>query len=229
MNRVSTLAAAAAVAALMAVSSPASATILTATYTGFINDGFDMTGLFGTAGQNLATLGYVARYTYDTNAGFHDTSNPAIDIIEGGSFYGAAAPVSATLTINGVTLSVGGGYKSFALTAPGAPDIEHQNATGPSSNPAYEELTNFAFVTLPTITSTLATTGSLVQGDFVFAVANANLTAFTTHTFGHFNGQGTVTISDGSVPEPATWGLMILGFGGAGVALRRRRTTAATA
>jgi len=31
----------------------------------------------------------------------------------------------------------------------------------------------------------------------------------------------------GGVPEPTTWGLMILGLGGAGVALRRRRLAAA--
>jgi hypothetical protein len=31
----------------------------------------------------------------------------------------------------------------------------------------------------------------------------------------------------GAVPEPATWGLMILGFGGAGAALRSRRRKAA--
>jgi hypothetical protein len=31
----------------------------------------------------------------------------------------------------------------------------------------------------------------------------------------------------GAVPEPAAWALMIIGFGGAGVALRRRRTLVA--
>lgn len=33
----------------------------------------------------------------------------------------------------------------------------------------------------------------------------------------------TFSFSTGAVPEPATWAMMILGFGGAGVALRRRR------
>ncbi len=39
-------------------------------------------------------------------------------------------------------------------------------------------------------------------------------------------GEGTLTVSGttGGVPEPATWGLMILGFGAAGAALRRRRS-----
>ena len=40
---------------------------------------------------------------------------------------------------------------------------------------------------------------------------------------------GTITITydtvAGAIPEPATWGLMILGFGAIGGAMRRRRTT----
>ncbi|THD72156.1 MAG: PEP-CTERM sorting domain-containing protein [Phenylobacterium sp.] len=37
--------------------------------------------------------------------------------------------------------------------------------------------------------------------------------------------QGTVT----ALPEPATWGLMLLGFGGLGAVLRRRRADLALA
>ncbi|HEX7947292.1 MAG TPA: PEPxxWA-CTERM sorting domain-containing protein, partial [Phenylobacterium sp.] len=33
----------------------------------------------------------------------------------------------------------------------------------------------------------------------------------------------------GGVPEPATWAMMILGFGGIGAVLRRRRVLGATA
>jgi hypothetical protein len=42
---------------------------------------------------------------------------------------------------------------------------------------------------------------------------------------------GTASFIPASVPEPATWGLMIVGFGGMGAMLRsnRRRTVAATA
>jgi len=36
----------------------------------------------------------------------------------------------------------------------------------------------------------------------------------------------TISIRDASVPEPATWALMITGFGGAGAALRSRRRAA---
>lgn len=37
---------------------------------------------------------------------------------------------------------------------------------------------------------------------------------------------GTLNLSPVAVPEPATWGLMIFGFGAAGAVLRRRRTLA---
>jgi len=34
---------------------------------------------------------------------------------------------------------------------------------------------------------------------------------------------GNVTITNAAVPEPATWAMMILGFGAVGMVLRRRR------
>jgi hypothetical protein len=40
---------------------------------------------------------------------------------------------------------------------------------------------------------------------------------------------GTISFELSAVPEPASWALMIMGFGGAGAALRRRRHTALSA
>jgi opacity protein-like surface antigen len=40
---------------------------------------------------------------------------------------------------------------------------------------------------------------------------------------------GTLNLSPAAVPEPATWGLMIMGFGGMGAVLRRRRQATAFA
>jgi len=76
-----------------------------------------------------------------------------------------------------------------------------------------------------------ATYGPLLSGvNFTTQTVN-----FTTTTAGHLiftehgpsDQQGNlldnVTLSTGGVPEPASWALMILGFGGVGAALRSRR------
>ena len=44
------------------------------------------------------------------------------------------------------------------------------------------------------------------------------------------NGQGALVVTQGSVPEPSTWAMMILGFGGIDfMAYRRSRKSAAIA
>ena len=66
-------------------------------------------------------------------------------------------------------------------------------------------------------------------GPTLFSGAPGNPT-FNLGTFNLFsiaNGNSTLTISRAvtvaAVPEPATWAMMLLGFGGIGVAMRRRR------
>lgn len=48
-------------------------------------------------------------------------------------------------------------------------------------------------------------------------------------TVGSMSVTNTVQIGSGAVPEPASWTLMIVGFGGIGACLRRRRQTAVAA
>jgi hypothetical protein len=67
--------------------------------------------------------------------------------------------------------------------------------------------------------------GSGWGGSFVGAADNVNL------SFGNAGGLAANFEPDaaGGVPEPATWGLMLVGFGGLGAVLRRTRRTGALA
>jgi hypothetical protein len=65
----------------------------------------------------------------------------------------------------------------------------------------------------------------LLAGVSYFAVAssfsNGDAGAYTLT----IDGPGSALLGAGGVPEPATWAMMILGFGVVGGAMRRRRTT----
>jgi hypothetical protein len=70
--------------------------------------------------------------------------------------------------------------------------------------------------------------GSLVNGAFLDGgpnslVANSNIGVSGRYLFTVRSGQ----VAPGVIPEPATWAIMIMGFGAAGAALRRRRTALA--
>ena len=77
--------------------------------------------------------------------------------------------------------------------------------------------------------------GTLVPGGSASGSSNsltlsANLTPGTNYTFVYSgnlvnsgNISGNAALGMAAVPEPATWGLMLLGFGGMGMMLRRRR------
>ena len=63
-------------------------------------------------------------------------------------------------------------------------------------------------------------------------IFRTNATAFTRGTFGVIDGStfsGLAFAPTSAVPEPATWGLMLVGFGIVGSTLRRRRSQAAYA
>lgn len=59
-------------------------------------------------------------------------------------------------------------------------------------------------------------------GQFSVSLSNAT---FGTPGSADVTGRFTLLSQNGAVPEPATWALMILGFGAIGAAMRRSRTT----
>jgi hypothetical protein len=54
--------------------SPASAAIVTATYTGTVKDSFDSNGVFGTPGADLGGAGYSLVFTIDDTVGTYQAS-----------------------------------------------------------------------------------------------------------------------------------------------------------
>lgn len=64
--------------------------------------------------------------------------------------------------------------------------------------------------------------GALLDGGPNSLVANSNIGVDGRYLFTVRNGSVTVPTTPGAVPEPATWAMMIAGFGLAGAALRRR-------
>jgi hypothetical protein len=79
----------------------------------------------------------------------------------------------------------------------------------------------FTDISIPGLTAVSTFGGVGVDGFSSRAIKNSGLGTVDTIAFNN----GAVGVPVG-VPEPASWALMILGFGGIGATLRRRRTVA---
>jgi hypothetical protein len=80
-----------------------------------------------------------------------------------------------------------------------------------------------------TYTTPFADTGAPATGHFIdhFTVYNGIIQLQGTGFIHSFNANSQDGTYFGAVPEPAAWALMLVGFGGIGVAMRRRKAVAA--
>lgn len=68
--------------------------------------------------------------------------------------------------------------------------------------------------------------GNTTDFDFSFTLTNGNFSnPGAGKSFGNFTAGSSGSFAAGVIPEPGTWALMIMGFGGAGAMLRSRRKT----
>jgi hypothetical protein len=238
------LAGAAVAAAVSACAvSAAEAKVMDVVYTGTVVQMTDVDGLFGT--QPLAGLNFVARFTYDSTLGYEIGLSGADGEFHSGtgSHFFPSPILSSSLSLNGRTYHFEADQDGFAETVNstallGFPQgvvserVQHQKTVGNAVvqsdfhftlyNGSVPDRLDIPFSGAPDndaggpsigvfqiFTFDFATQDTTFQVDGAFALDHVDITA--------------------GVPEPAAWGLMLLGLGGAGAALRRRRAAAATA
>ncbi|WP_293675932.1 PEPxxWA-CTERM sorting domain-containing protein [uncultured Phenylobacterium sp.] len=132
-----------------------------------------------------------------------------------GTGVGAGGAVTAYPIIEFFNTGAGGSFRVWDSTAPG-------------SFTAIGLPTGFAYDTWQTLDITLANNQfNYTIGDLNFSVAALGSTSISNvilqaHNAGSDYSVHWDNLSGGAVPEPATWAMMIMGFGFAGATLRRR-------
>jgi len=223
----------------LAVSHPAAAAVVTYTYTGTVESGFDGAGLFG--GGQLNGKSFTAVFSRDD-----DLAQPEnIFVGEINSYVfgeGLFSPVSALITIGGFSFAVGGetgeqtqyddgvneGFKHQA--GGNGASLEFGGNTlgtfGPA--PSYDYLPGPDYHTLAGL-SAGALPGFDLFGNLQYVLSDPEAKSLFTSAQFNIANLSVSPIPGGGpapAPEPSTWALMILGFGGVGATLRRRRVAA---
>ena len=242
MIQLRSLAVAAAAIALIA-SAPAIAVVKVATYSGTVAYGYDYTGVFGTANTDLTGAHWVVSITYDKTLGqFQNTVPGESDLSRGGNATGNGSPIiSNKMKINGVTRSVSRGFGSVYTTMAYGALVSHEfYETFTAGN--IETANGFFMAAYPDVVPTsldqnfgpVTTTNGVSYGE-IFYYTYDTLSGAQVYQFdAYLDGDVTYSVSDslpetGAVPEPASWALMIAGFGLVGATQRRvlRRRKAA--
>ena len=208
----------------IAAASPANAAIIIA----YSVNGGAITQLATDAGTpgSVGFVGTAGNFTFNTGAfGFPVTSQfdlltQSINIQNN---QGSRAPATLNVFVTETNLpTLNGGTLMSSFTS-----NTLQNNTARISS--FYSTTNALYGGTLLRTTNFLTPGTSSNVDVVSAAGPFSLTtrydiAFGAG-FGNFNGTANIT----AVPEPATWGMMIVGFGLMGGALRRRSTKVAFA
>ena len=190
-------------------------------FTGTVTDAENGWVLLGQRARDYAGAGFEARYLVDTTKGQAD---------QGGALYGTPDPlISESITIAGVTLNrssswlgqVTAGYSvppTYSLFQITAADL---NGDGTAGFVMDNELSDFG------VWGYGSPDYHAWDGDVVGALDNYGLLYLTDDqgNVGQFhlhNSHFTMI----ALPEPASWAMMVAGFGMAGAALRGRRKAA---
>lgn len=234
-------------AATLLAAEPAQAAEYIITYTGTVSASHDGTGTFGDPNASLDGLTFTATYLLTAPLPGANTFEEEFSArIWGGAEYAAPSPLSATLTINGITQAVSGNQRGD-VEQKFVPDeifevgeirhlVKHfdqalnheflQSNRYLLSNFIRSGFGNFDFLNTTDYTASLdydVRPGDVSTGSFRFEEFRYDgiYYAYGDLTATH------VTIAaaplGGAVPEPATWAMMLLGIGAVAAGLRSAR------
>jgi hypothetical protein len=185
------------------------------TYSGTVSITNDPTGIFAGAGDR-----FTDQFVFDVNKIYRVQLLPNLDELIGGPVYGTPSPaLESELDIGGVTLDlplnlVGQDFNSSGFEM--LSEAQGQTASGLWAYNVERVFTNAPEL----VTTDYSGPARAENGDGFFICMGQGVSC------GQYLVSGTLSPSAVSVvdvlPEPASWGLMILGFGGLGAMLRHR-------
>lgn len=219
---------------LSAVGGQAQADIYIFTHSGTVESGVDIYGLFGSQNADLTGTSYAVSYMFDADSLIYEPlSGPGINA---NNYLADKGLVK--ITINGKDHYIGPTAVSYELIAAGPPYVSSGVYALTATVMTPGEIMNFQLVS----DTQFAGTNEL-SAPFQYSPTDADLAnplsigsywdafdfkvVFNTKDISLTSQAGGLpAIPTAAVPEPASWALMIVGFGGAGAMLRGRRRVA---
>jgi hypothetical protein len=198
----------------VAVPQQASATTFEMTFQGTVASGYDFSGLFGSANTYLGGDSYTTAFFYDPSISFGDPNNSFGGTAFGGA-HSASPILSAAITINGHTYSLTSSSTTwyaymFAQSSEVIADFCPSSSTSCDTH-----LFNIGQGTGGPSSLTAVGSYNLSATGGIFAALNDSLSLNTSAE--------QIAVA-AAVPEPSTWGMMILGFAGIGFMAYRRKS-----
>jgi len=224
-----------------ALAAPASANHFVATFTGIITSGSDSHNVFDQAGADLTGQSFTAIFTLDDTAADFVLSDGAVyyNIYNGGP----ANPIHASMIVGGVSYALAPATNSFEDY------LSWTRYSGGTFDQFMGNVANYVDDGVVSTLDSLQLYGDASLDDFLGSPLDYHTPFshdFTSQSGGSFqlssnaDSNGNAFYSEtldlkvthityaaapaSNVPEPASWAMMLVGFGLAGTALRRSRT-----